>query len=244
MIHIPRGSTSVILRLNLGETGLTFESADLSISTICDNEATAVVYTEATSTLENVTTIGTYATPTASKARFRAVDAVNHPGLYEIHLPNARFAVTNSRYLIVHALFGLTGSQHIIDLTPLVAVSPIISPVAGNAPERIQETTIRTFSGETYTAQVSGLDAEGEVIDWTALGALEFVVEDERKTDVLLINNDLITKASTYFEVAIPASINVANQRYKWAIRQVTNDIVVLYGNLVVAYAAEAAPTE
>lgn len=132
----------------------------------------------------------------------------------------------------------LIEGQTQIDL-PVYLLQP--SPVAGNTPQRTEETTIRTFSGETFVAQVSGLDSNGNVIDWTALGSLEFIVEDERKSDVLVIANASITKAATYFQVTIPASVNVANQRYKWAIRTTSDDNVILYGNLIVSYAPEAA---
>jgi len=63
-----------------GLTGLTSASAGLIISTLADNEATATAYTVTGSTIEGITTLGTYAAPTATKCRFREVDATNHPG--------------------------------------------------------------------------------------------------------------------------------------------------------------------
>ncbi|MBI3837678.1 MAG: hypothetical protein HY288_07065, partial [Planctomycetia bacterium] len=101
------GVTGVIIRVKLldsastvgaGKTGLTYQSAGLNISTIASNEPTATAY--AGGNLGTITTLGTYSTPTTT-ANFKEVDATNHPGVYEIHLPNARFGVANARKLIV-----------------------------------------------------------------------------------------------------------------------------------------------
>jgi hypothetical protein len=107
---IKRGATSNILRVFLqdstvttgaGKTGLGISSTGLIISTIADVEATATTYTAAGSTIETVTTLGTYAAPTATKCRFREVDATNFPGVYEIQIADARFAVSNSTQLLI-----------------------------------------------------------------------------------------------------------------------------------------------
>lgn len=96
-VFIP-DTTSV---LGGGKTGLTFSSAGLIISTIADNEATATTYTQAGSTIETISTLGTFAAPTATKCRFKEVDATNLPGVYEIQIADARFAVSSARSLIV-----------------------------------------------------------------------------------------------------------------------------------------------
>jgi hypothetical protein len=110
-----RSSTSNYLRVPLrssstgqGLTALTSASAGLIISTICDNEAAATTYTAAGSTIETIATLGTFATPTATKCRFKEVDATNQPGLYELQLDNARFAVASSKSLRV-TISGATG---------------------------------------------------------------------------------------------------------------------------------------
>ena len=82
-------------------TGLAYNSAGLSISTLADSESAATVYTQAGGTIENVTTLGTFATPTATRCRFREVDAANHPGVYEVQLDNARYAVAGSKSITV-----------------------------------------------------------------------------------------------------------------------------------------------
>jgi len=100
--------TAIILRVVLNNsstglpyTGLSSTSAGLNISTIADSEATATVYTQAASHIGTITTLGTYAAPSASSCNFKEVDATNLPGLYEIQLANARFAVSGAKSLTV-----------------------------------------------------------------------------------------------------------------------------------------------
>lgn len=94
-----------------GLTGLTSASSGLIISTIADNEATATTYTAAGSTIETITTLGTFAAPTATKCRFKEVDATNHKGLYEFQFADARFAVASARRLII----SVTGATNLLD---------------------------------------------------------------------------------------------------------------------------------
>lgn len=84
-----------------GLTGLTSASSGMIISTIANNEATATVYTVAATNVETITTLGTYAAPTASKCRFKEVDATNMPGVYELQFADARFSVASSTQLQV-----------------------------------------------------------------------------------------------------------------------------------------------
>ena len=108
------GSTSNIERVNLYKdagassgtegdpiTGLTSASSGLIISSIANNEATATAETSAGSTIEGITTLGTFATPTSGKVRFKEVDSTNHPGLYELQFEDARYAVSSAKYLDV-----------------------------------------------------------------------------------------------------------------------------------------------
>lgn len=62
--------------------------------------------------------MGTFATPTATKCRFKEVDATNHPGLYEIQIANARYAVTSARSLVITiAVTGAAPSNAEIQLS-------------------------------------------------------------------------------------------------------------------------------
>lgn len=120
------GNTSNIIRAKItdsttgnGKTGLLFSSTGLRISTIADIEATATSYTSGGSTTETITTLGTFAAPTATKVRFKEVDATNHPGLYEFQIADARFAVTSAKSLILSAS-GVSGMQDMDCNIPLV----------------------------------------------------------------------------------------------------------------------------
>lgn len=134
-LEVKNGITSVILRIKImdststtgaGKTGLTSASSGLLISTIANNEATPTVYSVAGSTIETIATLGTFATPTATKCRFKEVDATNHPGLYEIQLDNARWAVSGARSLIV-SVSGATGAAPVDAEIQLVAFDALDS---------------------------------------------------------------------------------------------------------------------
>jgi len=126
---VKRGATSNIMRVFLqdststtgaGKTGLLNTTTGLIIATIADNEATATAYTVAASNVETITTLGTFAAPTASKCRFKEVDATNFPGVYEIHIADARYAVANSTQLLVSV--QCTGVAPVMSEVQLVAV--------------------------------------------------------------------------------------------------------------------------
>jgi len=132
LIDYQHDADSITLRLKIldsstttgaGLTNLTFESAGLVISTIADNEATATAYTQAGSTIETIATLGTYAAPTATKCRFKEVDSTNHPGVYEIQLADARFAVASAKSLLV-SISGATNCAETDAVIPLRGVDP------------------------------------------------------------------------------------------------------------------------
>lgn len=126
------GQGSIVLRLKLrdssvttgaGKTGLTSSSSGLRIATSCDNEATATAYTQAGSTIESITTLGTYAAPTSTKCRFKEYDSTNHPGLYEIQIADARFAVSSAKFVII-TVSGVTNLAECDVLIPLRSFDP------------------------------------------------------------------------------------------------------------------------
>lgn len=137
LISVVNGATSIVARVKIltqasaypsGLTGLTFSSAGLIISTIADNEATPTVYTAAGSTIETVTTLGTYAAPTATKCRFKEVDATNHPGVYEIQLANARYAVSSAKYLLV----SIAGTTTNLIQSDAIVTLPVFDPYSSS----------------------------------------------------------------------------------------------------------------
>lgn len=114
------------LTTGAGLTGLTSASTGLIISTIASNEATATAYTVTGSTIETITTLGTYAAPTATKCRFKEVDATNHPGLYELQFADARYAVANAKSLTV-SLSGATNLAQTDFVVQLVTDDPYVA---------------------------------------------------------------------------------------------------------------------
>ena len=129
------GQTSVVLRVKLrdstsssgaGLTGLTYSSSGLIISTIADVEASATAYTVAASHIQTIATLGTFAAPSASNCRFKEVDSTNHPGLYELQIADARFAVTNAKSLTI-SLSGATNLAQCDVVIPLRAVNPYLA---------------------------------------------------------------------------------------------------------------------
>lgn len=132
LIDYKLGQGSIVLRVKLldssvttgaGKAGLTSSSSGLIISTIADVEATPTVYTQAGGTIESITTLGTYAAPTATKCRFKEVDATNHKGIYEIQIADARFAVSNAKSLLV-SISGVSNVAECDFLIPLRKVDP------------------------------------------------------------------------------------------------------------------------
>lgn len=74
-----------------GCTGLTSSSTNLVIAFCREFDASFTTFTGAN--IETITTIGTYQAPSSSsKVRFKAVDATNAPGLYEIHVHDSATA--------------------------------------------------------------------------------------------------------------------------------------------------------
>jgi hypothetical protein len=157
---VKRGATSNIMRVFLqdststtgaGKTGLLFSTTGLIIATITDNEATATAYTVTGSTIENITTLGTFAAPTATKCRFKEVDATNFPGVYEIHIADARYAVSNSTQLLVSV--QCTGVAPVMSEVQLVAVDLLDTVRLGltSIPNVVQGTT-----GSLPTGDASG----------------------------------------------------------------------------------------
>lgn len=106
-MEIIHGNTSNKIRFILTDTngarlsGLTYNSAGLIISIICDNEATAINYKQADGNIETIATIGTYVAPTSNKCRFKEVDATNQPGIYEFQFADDRFAVSGAKSIVI-----------------------------------------------------------------------------------------------------------------------------------------------
>ena len=115
-----------------------------------------------------------------------------------------------------------------------------VSPIAGNSPDRVEQTTIKAFVGEDWSEAISGVDADGTAINFNNLGTLQFSVTDYRKTELLVIADASITTSSTTFTVTIPASVLTYGTVLHWSLRDLSDgNRVVLYGPIEVAYAAD-----
>ena len=115
-----------------------------------------------------------------------------------------------------------------------------VSPIAGNTPERVEQTTIRAFVGEDWSEAISGVDANGDAINFNTLGTLQFSITDYRKTEVLVIADASIATTSTTFTVTIPASVLTYGTVLHWSLRDLTDgNKVILYGPIEVGYAAD-----
>ncbi len=125
IIQVKLNDSSTTIADNKGKTGLTSTSTGLIISTICDSESSATTYGQGAGTIESITTNGTYAAPTATKCRFKEIDATNFPGWYEIQIADARHATANAKTIgiCIPAVSGLNLAQ--TDLViPLQAINP------------------------------------------------------------------------------------------------------------------------
>lgn len=166
LLSVKHSATSVIVRVKLldssvttgaGLTGLTEASSGLRISTIVDNAATAVSYTQAGSTIETITTLGTYAAPTASKCRFKEVDSTNHPGVYELHFADARFSVASARFLLI-SLSGATNLAQCDFLIQLNAAAdyPVdVRQWIGSTPNALQSGRTDSYLGAAASGAIT-----------------------------------------------------------------------------------------
>ena len=172
LIQYKRGQTSIILRVKIlnssvstgaGLTGLLFSSTGLRIGTIADNEAATTSYTAAGSTTETITTLGTFAAPTATKCRFKEVDATSHPGVYEIQIADARFAVASCKSVLI-SISGATNAAECDVLIPLRDLDPYDSVRAGLTalPNAAAEAAGGLYTRGTGAGQINQ-DANGRV---------------------------------------------------------------------------------
>lgn len=173
LLDFKRGQGSIILRVKIldssvstgaGKTGLSSASSGLVISTIADNEASPTSYTVAGSTIEAVATLGTYAAPTATKCRFAEVSSTYHPGVYELHIADARFAVSSAKSLLI-SISGATNAAQCDAVIPLRDVDPYDAAAFGMS--RLDAAVSSRLAFASYTAP---LDAAGTR---TAVGLAE-----------------------------------------------------------------------
>ncbi len=184
------GQQSIILRVKLSDSSkgnntgilnISNTTTGLVIATIADNESSATVYSQVSATIENITTVGSYVTPTSGKCRFRQCDAVLLPGLYEIQLDNARYAVSDAKSLIImiHAIdpFNVAQMDCVI---PLWKDDPYLSKpinfnnmdIDGSGHLNLQPTALDLIVKDSYSAtQAIFLSAAGILGELSGLPA-------------------------------------------------------------------------
>ncbi len=187
-----------------GLTGAAYNSSGLTITDIADVEAVASCgyYSTADSTIETITTLGTYAAPTSTvsnnvgyKARFKELSSTYFPGVYEIHLANTRYAVSNAKYLLV-CIKGVTNMVPTYALIPLTQVDPydavrggmtaLPNAVAGNSsglPINGSAWTPASFQSDTFDADTltiaNGMSIAGYPVAVTPVANSSGVVQTD-----------------------------------------------------------------
>jgi hypothetical protein len=206
-------STSNILRVVLrssatgaGLTGLAHDTSGLIISTVCDNEASATTYTVAGSTIETVASLGTFAAPTATKCRFKEVDATNHPGLYELQLADARFSVASAKQLDI----SISGAANLLrrgvtiqlDTVPATDGAGAALPTAAAVAEIKAQTDLVVGSGATsvaITVNDGSTGIQGVSVWITSNSSGTTVVAGAQSTNSSGVATFMLDVASTYY---------------------------------------------
>jgi len=151
-----------------GFTGGLFSSTGLVISLIADNSATSYNYkSAATATIEDITTIGTFAAPTALNCRFKAVDATNLPGLYEIQFLDGVFNDAGSTRMI----------GRVSGVTNMAPTFFEIQQVAYNPDDAVRigltalPNAVADAAGGLPISDAGGLDLDAILADTAQIGA-------------------------------------------------------------------------
>lgn len=167
------GQTNVKLRVFIpdtlsltgnGKTGLTKDSVGLIISTLADNEAATTNYKQSDSTIETIATLGMFVAPTATKCRFKEVDAANQPGVYELQIADARWAVSGATYvdICIPPVTGLSTGMYRTRVR-LTAVNPQDAAAFGMS--RLDTTVSSRLASASYTApDNAGINAIGTIV--------------------------------------------------------------------------------
>lgn len=209
---IKNGQASVILRVKLldssstvgaGLAGLTSASSGLIIGTIADNEATTTAYTVAGSTIETITTLGTYAAPTATKCRFKEVDATNHKGVYELQLADARYAVASAKSLVV-SILGATNLAQVDYVVPLVSDDPYVAKPANYASFSIDASGRVDVIKVAGTTQTAG-DIMADTNDIQTRLPAALTADGNMKSDTLRLGGTLQTGRDVGLSVLLSA---------------------------------------
>jgi hypothetical protein len=162
--NLKANPTDVIIRVKIkdsrvttgvGLTGLTYGSASLKISTMKELDSGSTAYTGAN--IEDITIKGDYVAPSSGCCRFVEVDPSNHPGLYEIHLANARFASTNSLIVTISGAANMmeTDIEFTMDGANLVQIDGEDTD-GNNATLNLKQLNLQNSSGAPLWVEATG----------------------------------------------------------------------------------------
>jgi hypothetical protein len=194
---IEHSSTSVILELMIyrsdtgqGMTGLTNSSSGLSIAHSYDNNAGVVDTSAATSSVETVAALYTYATPTAGFVRFREVDATNKPGAYQLMFENSVFAQASSKDLFIN----ISGVTNMMDMSYRIALdgvslSDINAELALYGVPTVTQMNARTQLAADYATDVGQDSIVNEITDVQGRLPLALSAAGNIKADILEVND-------------------------------------------------------
>jgi hypothetical protein len=167
---IVRGETGdIILRTTIldssvstgaGLTGISYTSSGLVIAVTPSNAASPTVYSQAGGTLEDITTLGTFAAPTATKCRVKQLSATYHPGVIEIQLPVSIWATSGARYVVI-TISGVTNMAPRTFAVPLTQLNPEVlqAPASTALSTATWTNTLATDLGTTNSTVVTNLNA-------------------------------------------------------------------------------------
>lgn len=217
---IVHGQTSHIIRIWIGDstttgstltgkTGLTSSSSGLTIALHHDNANTgagfAHLYLQSVSTIEAVSSIGTYSTPTATKCRFGEVSATYLPGWYEIHFPDTAWSFSSAKYAMI-SVFGVSGIAGAKAIQPLWQVNPYNAVRFGMTalPNAAAEASGGLFTRGTGAGQINQaangqIDANAIAIsgDSTAADNLETMLDGTGGNTLSLGSLDITASGTT-----------------------------------------------
>jgi hypothetical protein len=185
-----------------GKTGILFSTSGLLVSTIASNEAAPTSYSGAN--LETVTTLGTYAAPTAGRCRFREVSAANHPGVYELQFANARFAVAGSRHLLI-SISGVSGAAQCDGIIPLPVQDLFAAGLSAQQQADVKSSVLPIFNLDAQTELGSGAPPGATATIFEKLNMLYKMALRKKTTDGT--QNNLFNAAGTTVEQKQPISV-------------------------------------
>ena len=120
-------------------TGLTYSSPGLCIATFANVESAATIYKQTDGNIEGVTTLGTFQAPSSGHCRFREVDPLSHPGEYELHFADARYAVAGATALCI-SLYGapyLAQGDCVVELVGYKPQDPSLGMMLGTLKKNV-----------------------------------------------------------------------------------------------------------